>query len=114
MTQASLSVDRGSQGPPASSSNPSAVNIYMMKGDSYIATRAHDYEMLESTEKGKEAVNPFVPLQIEKMMGKTMTCISKGSFKKYSHNLNVRAAQNYSLVEDLSQTPCAMSSLEVL
>ena len=27
---------------------------------------------------------------------------------------NARAAQNYSVVEDLSQTPCAMSALEVL
>jgi hypothetical protein len=65
-------------------------------------------------EKGKEAVNPSVPLQIEKTMGETMTRILKGVFKKASHNLNVRATQNYSVVEDLSQTPCAMSSLEVL
>jgi hypothetical protein len=43
-----------------------------------------------------------------------MTCIPKGSFKKASHNPNTRAAQNYSVVEDLAQTPCAMSTLEVL
>jgi hypothetical protein len=43
-----------------------------------------------------------------------MTCIPKGAFKKSSHNPNTRAAQNYSVVEDLSQTPCAMSTLEVL
>jgi hypothetical protein len=43
-----------------------------------------------------------------------MTCIPKGAFKKASHNPNARAAQNYSVVEDLSQTPCAMSALEVL
>jgi hypothetical protein len=48
------------------------------------------------------------------MMGETMTYIPKGAFKKYSHNLNARATQNYSVVEDLSQTPCAMSALEVL
>jgi hypothetical protein len=47
-------------------------------------------------------------------MGEGLTCISKGVFKKASHNPNVRAAQNYSVVEDLSQTPCVMSSLEVL
>jgi hypothetical protein len=47
-------------------------------------------------------------------MGETMTCILKGVFKKASHNPNVRATQNYSVVEDLSQTPCAMSALEVL
>jgi hypothetical protein len=43
-----------------------------------------------------------------------MTRIPKGAFKKDSHNPNTRAAQNYSVVEDLSQTPCAMSALEVL
>jgi hypothetical protein len=43
-----------------------------------------------------------------------MTFIPKGAFKKSSHNPNARAAQNYSVVEDLSQTPRSMSSLEVL
>ena len=43
-----------------------------------------------------------------------MTHIPKGAFNKYSHNPNARVAQNYSVVEDLSQTPCAMSTLEVL
>jgi hypothetical protein len=66
------------------------------------------------SEKGKEAENPSVPLQIERTMGETMTCIPKGAFKKASHNPNARATQNYSVVEDLSQTPCAMSALEVL
>jgi hypothetical protein len=43
-----------------------------------------------------------------------MTHIPKGAFKKSSHNPNARATQNYFVVEDLSQTPCAMSALEVL
>ena len=43
-----------------------------------------------------------------------MTHIPKGTFKKSSHNPNARATQNYSIVEDLSQTLCAMSILEVL
>jgi hypothetical protein len=43
-----------------------------------------------------------------------MTCIPKGAFKKASHNPKSRATQNYFVVEDLSQTPCAMSTLEVL
>jgi len=47
-------------------------------------------------------------------MGETMTRIPKGVFKKASHNLNARAAQNYSVVEDLAQTPCTMFVLEVL
>jgi hypothetical protein len=48
------------------------------------------------------------------MLGETMTHIPKGVFKKASHNPNARATHNYSVVEDLSQTPCAMSALEVL
>jgi hypothetical protein len=114
MTHSSSSADGGSKGPPTSSSNPSVVNFYMMKGDSYIATRAHDYRMSKPIENGKEATNPIVPLHIEKTLGETMTHIPKGVFKKSSHNPNVRAAHNYSLVEDLSQTPCTMPSLEVL
>jgi hypothetical protein len=86
----------------------------MLKGDSHIATRMHDYGMPNTSEKGKEAKNPPLPLQIEKTLGETMTCIPKGVFKKSSHNPNARATQNYSVVEDLSQTPCTMSSLEVL
>jgi hypothetical protein len=85
-----------------------------MKGDTYIETRAHNYGMSETAEKRKEVIKPFVPLQIEKTMGETMTRIPKGVFKKASHNPNARATQNYSVVEDFSQTPCAMFALEVL
>jgi hypothetical protein len=70
--------------------------------------------MPESVEKGKEASNPLPPLQIENTVGETMTQIPKGAFKKASHNLNARAAQNYSIVEDMEQTPYEMSALEVL
>jgi hypothetical protein len=70
--------------------------------------------MSESFEKGKEATNPPFPLQIQNMMGETMMCIPKGAFNKNSHNPNTRASHNYPIVEDLAQTPCAMSSLEVL
>ena len=40
--------------------------------------------------------------------------IPKGVLKHSGHNTNARSAQNYSVVEDLGQTPCAMSALEVL
>jgi hypothetical protein len=86
----------------------------MVKGDSLIMTREHDYSKPRASEKGKEAKIPSLPLQIEKMLGETMTRIPKGAFKKDSHNPNARATQNYSVVEDLSQTPCVMSSLEVI
>ena len=41
-------------------------------------------------------------------------CIPKGVLKCSRHNPNAQATQNYSVVEDLGQTPYAMSALEVL
>jgi hypothetical protein len=113
LTQASENTNGGSQGPP-SSSNPSTLNVYMLKGEAHIATRAHDYRVPSTVEKGKEAENPSVPLQIERTMGETMKHIPKGVFKKASHNPNARAAHKYSVVEDFSETPCAMSTSEDL
>jgi hypothetical protein len=86
----------------------------MMKADAFISTRVHDYNKPSTSEKGKEAEIPSLPLQIEKTLGETMTRIPKGAFKKASHNPNTRADQNYSMVEDFSKTPCVMSALEVL
>jgi hypothetical protein len=113
LTQTSKSVEGGSQGPSPSLNNPASVNVYMMKGDAFISTRAHDYSKPSTSEKGKETKIPSLPLHIEKTLDETMTCIPKGAFKKSSHNPNARATQNYSVVEDLSQTPCAMSALKV-
>jgi len=110
----SLSMAGDSQGAPVSIGNTSTANVYMLKSDAHIVTRSQYYGMLETIKKGKEATNPSVPLQIEKKLGETMARIPKGLFNKNSHNTNTRAAQNYSVVEDLAQTPCAMSYLEVL
>jgi hypothetical protein len=114
LTQASTSEKGGSQGPSLSSNNPTSTNVYMMKGDAFISTRVHDYSKPSTYEKGKEVELQSLPLQIEKTLGETMTHIPKGMFKNASHNPNARAAHNYYVVEDLSQTPCAMSALEVL
>jgi hypothetical protein len=114
LTQASASVEGGSSETCPPPNNSSSANVYMVRGDALITTRAHDYSKPSASEKGKKAEIPSLPLQIEKMLGETMTCIPKGAFKRASHNPNARAAQNYSVVEDLSQTPCAMSALEVL
>jgi hypothetical protein len=114
LTQASTSTEGGSQETCPPPNNPSSMNVYMVRGDSFISTRAHDYSKPSASEKGKEVDLPSLPLQIEKTLGETMTHIPKGAFRKASHKPNARAAQNYSLVEDLPQTPCAMSALEVL
>jgi hypothetical protein len=114
LTQASASIKGGRQEPYPPLNNPASVNVYMVRGDSFISTRVHEYSKPSTSEKGKEADLPSLPIQIEKLLGETMTHIPKGAFKKSSHNPNARATQNYSMVEDLSQTPCAMSSLEFL
>jgi hypothetical protein len=114
LTQASTSVEGGSQETFPPMNNSSSANAYMVRGDALLKTRAHDYSKPSASEKGKKDEIPSLPLQIEKTLGETMTCIPKGAFKKSSHNPNARATQNYSVVEDLSQTPCAMSALEVL
>jgi hypothetical protein len=114
LTQASTSTEGGSQETCPPPNNPSSVNVYMVMGDSFITTRAHNYSKPSTSEKGKEADLPSLPLHIKKTLGEMMTHIPKGAFKKASHNPNARAAQNYSVVEDLLQTPCAMSALVVL
>jgi hypothetical protein len=62
LTQASASTEGGSQGPSLSSNNPTSTNVYMMKGDSFISTRAHDYSKPRTFEKGKEVELPSLPL----------------------------------------------------
>jgi hypothetical protein len=114
LTHASKSIEGGNQETFLPPNNPSSMNIYMVRGDAFITTKVHSYSKSSASEKGREDDLPSLPLYIEKTSGETMTCIPKGAFKKSSHNPNARAAQNYFVVEDLSQTPCAMSALEVL
>jgi hypothetical protein len=86
----------------------------MMKGGAYIMNRLHDYRKTSTFEKGKEVENPPLTLHTENTLGEKTMHIPKGAFKITSYNPNTRASQNYPVVEDLSQTPCAMFSLEVL
>jgi hypothetical protein len=62
LTQASASMEGGSQGTSPSLNNPTSVNVYMVKGDSFISTRAHDYSTPRTYEKGKEDELPSLPL----------------------------------------------------
>ena len=54
------------------------------------------------------------PLQIERLVSDSILRPPKASIRQATHNANARVAQNYSVVEDLAQAPCAMSILEVL
>ena len=84
----------------------------MVQFKTLIHTRNKNYEK-EASEKGKSIGETYKPLTVEKPT-KPMPKIPKGVFKKTLHNPNARVVANYSVVEDLSQTPCAMSALEVL
>jgi hypothetical protein len=49
----STSMPTGNQGAPTLYANNGATNIYIMRSYAHIHTRAHDYRMLESIDKGK-------------------------------------------------------------
>jgi hypothetical protein len=53
---------RGQSRTPPSVYNALSSNVYMMKGDAYILTRAHDYGKPSTYDKGTEAKIPSLPL----------------------------------------------------
>jgi hypothetical protein len=120
-----------------SSSHPydeasSSAHIYMFNGIN-LTTLSKTYDTLGNPDKGKDtngtgtlpdpspssisipSVNPpSGPPQIEKpvfnsILGPPKSTICKATFNPSSH-----ATQNYNIVKDLAQAPCAMSALEVL
>ena len=86
--------------------------INMVWYSTLLQTRNKNYEK-ETSEKGKSVGETSNPLTIEKPT-EPMPKILKGVFKKTLHNPNARVDSKYSVVEDLAQTPCAISALEVL
>jgi hypothetical protein len=85
----------------------------MVNSQVNVATRSHDYSSSQ-TVPGLESPPPPLEthLHIEKLGPPPR--ILKGLLKLSTHNPNARASQNYSIVEDLGQNPCAMSALELL
>ena len=102
----------GDQNPPESNSGHGCVN---MVPTTKVVTCAKDYGSSQP-DLGKEPTPPESPLCIENPMDKCEVAphIPKGVLTCSEHNPNSRAAQNYSVVEDLGHNPCAMSALEVL
>jgi hypothetical protein len=101
----------GSQNPPSQDDDCLCIN--MVNSQVHVATRSRDYSSSKAI-PGLESPPPPLktPLYIEKP--KPPPHIPKGVLKHSTHNPNARATQNYSIVEDLGQTPCAMSALEVI
>jgi hypothetical protein len=62
LTQASTSTEGGSQETYPPPNNPSSTNVYMVRGDAFITTRAHNYSKPSASEKGKEVDLPSLPL----------------------------------------------------
>jgi hypothetical protein len=72
-----------------------------------IVTQSQDYSSKQTIPSLESPPPPpETTLQIEKP--EPQPCIPKGVLKRSTHNPNARAAHNYSIVEDLGQTPCAM------
>ena len=98
----------------ASSSHPDPT-IYMMEADVNIQTQENKYDVPGNEPTGKEPMGTLTnPLQIERPVLDSILRPPKASIKWATHNPNARAVQNYNVVEDLAQAPCAMSVLEVL
>jgi len=70
-----------------------------------------NYDNPELIEKGKKNSKDQVPLYIENLEKETTPCILKGIYKRTTHKPNAQAPPNYSIVEYLAQTSCAMSTL---
>jgi hypothetical protein len=84
----------------------------MVNSQVNVATRSRDYSSPQTVPGLESPPPPETPLHIEKP--EPPSRITKGVLKHSTHNMNARDTQNYSIVEDLVQTPCAMSALEVL
>jgi hypothetical protein len=103
-------VASGSQNPLTQDSAHLCIN--MVNSQVNVAKQSRDYSSSQIV-PGLESPPPLeAPLQIKKP--EPPPHISKGLLKCSTHNPNSRASHNYSIVEDLGQTPCAMSALEVL
>jgi hypothetical protein len=113
--------------PSASTSTQSYV--LMCTGDSRkdtvtLTTRAKDYtpskEKVDDIPPNLVSTSPpnpptIGPLHLERPnLDTVIRPPPKGVIKKSTFNPHARAAQNYSIVEDLAQAPSAMSALEVL
>ena len=87
-------------------------NVFMMGSNVDVATRSRDYGEAETTKD--KAVPKSTDLHIERPSLESIPRILKCSAKCATINPNARVAQNYSIIEDLAQSPCAMSALGVL
>jgi hypothetical protein len=92
------------------------MNILMVKSTA-IYTRAKNYDSPKINSLPKDpssTIPPNGPLTLDKLAIEPPLLPPKGVLCQTTHNPNAQEAQHYSIVEDLSQALCAMSTLEVL
>lgn len=75
-------------------------NVFMMGSHNNVATWSHDYGEGE-TSKDKIVPKTNNPLHIERLSVETIPRVLKGSAKRMTISPNIRAAHNYSIIEDL-------------
>ena len=103
--------------PPGGNVETLTKNSMMVKSMVALSSGAKKYETLEGETSSKDPPSnspPNSPLTLEKPTFEPVIHPPKGVLRRTTHNLNVRATQHYSVVGDLTQAPCAMSTLEVL
>lgn len=107
---------RRNQGSPLQGGNASNDNIYMCEKDVNIQTRVCNYDIYASISKDKEPLmsQQTSPLQIEKLVLDMMPRPPNDMLRRHVHNMNSYTTQKYNIVEDLSQVPYIMPTLEVL
>jgi hypothetical protein len=101
----------GIQNPSLQDGNRLCINMVYEKFN--VATRSQDYISSQAI-PGLESPPPPPKMNLHIKKPLPPPPIMKGVLKHSTHNLNARAAHNYSIVEDLGQTPCVMLALEVL
>jgi hypothetical protein len=102
----------------ASPSQVLMLSISKQQNDALISTRSKDYGNPQlSNEKGKDQPSSSTTTSTEvvpPIMPELTIKPPKGVVHKSTFNPRARAAQHYNIVEDLAQSPSAMSTLEVL
>ena len=103
--------------PPSGGASSSSTTILMTDTIIGLSMRAKNYEKSEGHPTKNDTPStsqPDLSPTLEKPTFELPSHPSKEIVHQTMHNFNTWATQHYTIVEDLSQAPCAMSTLEVL
>ena len=85
----------------------------MNREEMFFQTRNQNYNTPPDTNMSQASTSaPTVPLTISNMPIETFPKMAKGPTRRAGNHS--KATHNYSIVDDLAQSPVAMSSLELL